>query len=87
MVSGLLHCRVRRRITCEQIGSDSSAMNRNLQDAERGPWDFIMFGLTFYGFVFTLGGVIVASTGVAVTGLMAMCLGLLYFGLQHWLLD
>ena len=46
-----------------------------------------MFGLTFYGFVFTLGGVVAASTGVAVTGLMAMGLGLLYFGLQQWLLD
>jgi hypothetical protein len=46
-----------------------------------------MFGLTFCGFVFTLGGVIAASAGVAVAGLMAMCLGLLYFGLQQWLSD
>jgi hypothetical protein len=62
-------------------------MNRNLQDSERGPWDFIMFGLTFYGFIFTLAGVIAASTGVAVTGLMAMGAGLLFFGLQQWLSD
>lgn len=46
-----------------------------------------MFGLTFYGFVFTLGGVIVASAGVALTGLMAMGVGLLFFGIQHWLAD
>jgi hypothetical protein len=62
-------------------------MNGKLQNAERGPWDFIMFGLTFYGFVFALGGVIAASAGVAVTGLMAMGLGLLFFGLQQWLSD
>ena len=62
-------------------------MNRKLQDSERGPWDFIMFGLTFYGFVFTLGGVIAASIGVALTGLMAMSVGLLFFGLQQWLAD
>ena len=60
-------------------------MNRNCQNGERGPWDFIMFGLTFYGFIFTLGGVIAASAGVAVTGLTTMCLGLLFFGLQQWL--
>ncbi len=62
-------------------------MNSKLQDSERGPWDFIMFGLTFYGFVFTLGGVIGAAAGVAVTGLIAMGLGLLFFGLQQWLSD
>jgi hypothetical protein len=42
-----------------------------------------MFGLTFCGFVLTLGGVIAASVGVAVTGLMAMGLGLLFFGFQQ----
>jgi len=62
-------------------------MNRHFQDSERGPWDFIMFGVTFFGFVFTLGGVIVASAGVAITGLIAMGLGLLFFGLQQWLSD
>ena len=60
-------------------------MNRQLQDSERGPWDFIMFGLTFCGFVFTLAGVIIASPGVTVTGLLAMGMGLLYFGLQEGL--
>ena len=62
-------------------------MNRKLQDSERGPWDFIMFGLTFYGFVFTLVGVIAASAGVAVTGLIAMGVGLLFFGFQQRVLD
>jgi hypothetical protein len=62
-------------------------MNRNFQDSERGPWDFLMFGLTFCGFVFALAGVIVASTGVAVTGLIVMGLGLLFFGVQQWLSD
>jgi len=62
-------------------------MNRNLQDSERGPWDFIMFGVTFYGFVFTLGGVIAASAGVALTGLIAMGVGLLFFAIQQWLSD
>jgi len=62
-------------------------MNRKLQDSERGPWDFLMFGLTFCGFVLTLGGVIAASAGIAVTGLMAMGLGLLYFGFQQRLSD
>jgi len=62
-------------------------MNKNLQDSERGPWDFIMFGLTFYGIVLTLGGIIAASAGLAITGLMAIALGLLFFGLQQWLSD
>jgi hypothetical protein len=62
-------------------------MNRNLQDSERGPWDFIMFGLTFYGIILTLGGVIAGSAGVAITGLMVIGVGLLFFGLQQWLAD
>ena len=62
-------------------------MNTNLRDSERGPWDFIMFGLTFFGFIFALGGVIAASPGVAVIGLLAMLLGLSFFGLQRWLSD
>ncbi len=62
-------------------------MNTNPRDSERGPWDFIMFGITFYGFLFALGGTIAASPGVAVTGLLAMVLGLLFFALQHWLSD
>ena len=62
-------------------------MNKNLQDSERGPWDFIMFGLTFYGFVLALGGVLAGSAGVAITGLMAMGLGLFFFCLQQWLSD
>jgi hypothetical protein len=60
-------------------------MNRNLQNSGRGPWDFIMFGITFYGFIFTLGGVIVASTGVAVVGLAGMALGFFYYSVQQWL--
>ena len=62
-------------------------MNRRFRDSERGPWDFIMFGLTFYGFILTLAGVVVGSAGVAVTGLMTMSLGLLFFGIQQWLSD
>jgi len=46
-----------------------------------------MFGVTFYGFVFTLGGVIAASAGVALTGLIAMGVGLLFFAIQQWLSD
>jgi len=60
-------------------------MNRNLQNSERGPGDFIMFGISFYGFILALGGVIVASTGVAVVGLAGMALGLFYYGVQQWL--
>ncbi|HYT60549.1 MAG TPA: hypothetical protein VEL06_10275 [Haliangiales bacterium] len=62
-------------------------MNRNFQRSERGPWDFIMFGLAFFGFLFALGGVIAASAAVAVSGLLAMGLAFLFFGLQHWLSD
>ncbi len=46
-----------------------------------------MFGLAFFGFLFALGGVIAASAAVAVSGLLAMCLAILFFGLQHWLSD
>ncbi|HXT40033.1 MAG TPA: hypothetical protein VN887_08420 [Candidatus Angelobacter sp.] len=60
-------------------------MNKNIQESERGPWDFIMFGITFFGFVFALGGVIIASAGVAITGLAAMVLGLFYYCVQRWL--
>jgi xanthosine utilization system XapX-like protein len=47
----------------------------------------MMFGLTFFGFIFALGGVIAASASVAVVGLLAMLLGLSFFGLQRWLSD
>lgn len=60
-------------------------MNKNIQESERGPWDFIMFGITFFGFVFALGGVIIASAGVAITGLAAMALGFFYYSVQRWL--
>ncbi len=46
-----------------------------------------MFGIAFFGFIFAVGGVIVASGAVAVTGLMAMGLALVFFGLQHWLAE
>ncbi len=62
-------------------------MNTNPRDSERGPWDFIMFGLLFYGFVLALGGTIAASPAVAVTGLLAMAVGLFFFALQQWLSD
>jgi hypothetical protein len=62
-------------------------MKTNLRNSERSPWDFIMFGITFFGFVLALGGTIAASAGVAVTGLFAVILGFLFFGLQHWLAD
>jgi len=62
-------------------------MNTNPRDSERGPWDFFMFGLIFFGFIFALGGVIAAAAGVAVLGSLAMLLGLSFFGLQRWLSD
>ena len=46
-----------------------------------------MFAMIFYGLLFALGGTIAASPGVALTGLLAMILGLLFFALQHWLSD
>ena len=46
-----------------------------------------MFGTAFLGFIFGMTGVIVAAPGVAITGLIAMCVGLLFFGLQEWLSD
>jgi len=62
-------------------------MNKNFPNSERGPWDFVMFGVTFCGFILALGGVIAASRCAAVIGLIAMLLGLHYFGLQQWLSD
>ena len=35
--------------------------------------------------VFALGGVIIASAGVAITGLAAMALGFFYYSVQRWL--
>jgi len=46
-----------------------------------------MFAIIFFGFLFALGGTIAASPAVAVTGLFAMILGLLFFALQQWLSD
>jgi hypothetical protein len=62
-------------------------MSRKLPDAERSPWDFILYAMTFFGLVLALGGVIIASAPVAVTGLIAIGVGLLYFGLQQWVSD
>ena len=46
-----------------------------------------MFAIIFYGFLFAVGGTIGASPGVAVSGLCAVILGLLFFALQQWLSD
>ena len=49
-------------------------MNKDLDQVERGPGDFILFGLAFVGFVMSAGGLVTTSIPVAVTGVIFMLL-------------
>ena len=57
-------------------------MNRNPEHVQRSPADFILFALTFFGFVLGAGGVITSSVPVSVIGFVMMLICLVGFMLK-----
>ncbi len=53
-----------------------------MEDSQRGPADFILFGLAFVGFVLGTGGLITTSVPAAVTGVVLMLLSVCSFMLK-----
>lgn len=46
---------------------------------QRGPVDFILFGMMFFGFVMAAGGLVTTTIPVAVLGVTLLLLGLCAF--------
>ncbi len=57
-------------------------MDTNVDSTDRGPGDYILFGLGFTGFLLGTGGVVVASLPAAVTGGVLFLLAVACFGLR-----
>jgi hypothetical protein len=51
-------------------------MTTNSDSTDRGPVDFVLFGLAFIGFLVGLSGVILASLSAAVGGLLLMLISI-----------
>lgn len=60
-------------------------MNGKLEYQERSAWELVLFAITFVGFVLGLAGMLSASGGVAVTGLILMAVGIAGFCLRQWI--
>jgi hypothetical protein len=54
-------------------------MNKRIDTSERGPVDFIIFGLIFYSFLLTLAGILLTSVAFAVVGFALLAFGVLAF--------
>lgn len=47
-------------------------MNRDLERSQRGPVDFVLFGMAFVGFVIGAIGVVITSVPAVVTGFILL---------------
>ena len=57
-------------------------MNRNSDELQRSPGDFIFFAIVFLGFVTGMAGLVTTSLVVGIVGFMLLGLGLCYFWLK-----
>ena len=64
------------------MSSRKKYMNEQTDESERSPWDFILFGVTFLGFVTGAAGIVIDSVCGCLTGLFLMAVGLIYFTLR-----
>ena len=58
-------------------------MNEQTEQPPRNRWDFIHFGVMFFGFILAATGMIVNSIAAALVGLALMGIGLLYFAFRQ----
>jgi hypothetical protein len=54
-------------------------MNENTEELTRNRWDFILFGVAFFGFVLAAGGLVVNSIPGSLTGAGLLLLSLVCF--------
>jgi hypothetical protein len=57
-------------------------MNRDTNELQRSPGEFILFAIIFLGFVLGAAGVVVSSVPAWLSGFFLMFLGLCYFMLK-----
>ena len=62
-------------------------MNEQTDESQRGRWDFILFGVTFLGFVLGAAGIVTNAICGSLTGVCLMGVGLIYFTLRRSDLD
>ena len=52
-------------------------METSFDTSERGTLDFVIFGMMFYGFLITAGGIVLMSIGVTIAGALLLGFGAL----------
>jgi hypothetical protein len=55
----------------------------NVESTDRGPADYVAFGITFLGTILAAAGVVTTTAGVAIFGLILMLLGSVYLALTE----
>ncbi len=54
-----------------------------VESSTRGPKDYFHFGLTFFGLILGIGGVVTTSVAASVCGLVMVLLGVAYFLVEN----
>ena len=54
-------------------------MQSMVESTRRRPTDYFHFGITFFGIIIAIGGVIATSIASTVCGLLLIALGMAYF--------
>ena len=62
-------------------------MNDSTEQPPRSRWDFIHFGVIFFGFILGAGSVIINSFAGAMLGIILIAIGLAYFAIRRSDLD
>ena len=59
-------------------------MQPMVESTTRGPKDYFHFGITFFGIILAIGGVVTTSIAASVGGLLLIAMGMAYFLMQSW---
>jgi hypothetical protein len=62
-------------------------MQRMVESTSRRPTDYFHFGITFFGLIIGIGGVITVSIAASVCGLAMVALGVAYFLVENLTAD
>ena len=54
-----------------------------VESTSRGLKDYFHFGVTFFGIILTIGGVVTTSIAASVCGLVLIALGMAYFLVEN----
>lgn len=58
-------------------------MSDQVESSDRGPIDFFFFGVTGFGILLSVAGIVLVSSNVAVLGLFTIAVGLLFFLIRN----